>query len=252
MKKKIIASNSYRLKPLGDSAIVVEFGESINLETNLKVKALTTYLDNHPLTGVVETIPAYTTVTIFYNPYKLYSIQEDFTHFSFSPYKHMSSIIEDIIIDVLTGLEKGLTYQHKKLEIPVCYGGEFGPDLLYVAEYHGLSAEEVISIHSEGEYLVYMLGFTPGFPYLGGISDRIATPRRSAPRMITPAGSVGIAGVQTGVYPMATPGGWQIIGRTPVTLFSPKADPPSLLQMGDILKFKPISPREFADWKGGD
>ena len=133
----------------------------------------------------------------------------------------------------------------------MCYGGEYGPDLEEVARHNGLSVDEVIALHSGGEYLVYMIGFAPGFPYLGGMSERIAMPRRSSPRAQIPVGSVGIAGMQTGVYPIETPGGWQLIGRTPLALFRPEENPPSLLQAGNKVRFRPISADEFAAWKEG-
>ncbi|HET6872400.1 MAG TPA: 5-oxoprolinase subunit PxpB, partial [Sporolactobacillaceae bacterium] len=133
------------------------------------------------------------------------------------------------------------------VNIPVCYGGEWGPDLDHVAAVNGLSPEEVIRIHSEGVYLVHMIGFAPGFPYLGGLSKEISTPRRETPRLVIPKGSVGIAGDQTGVYPLETPGGWQLIGRTPINLFNPNSETPSLLKAGDFVRFVPISPSEWGD-----
>jgi inhibitor of KinA len=143
--------------------------------------------------------------------------------------------------------------QHPRVvEIPVCYGGEFGPDLGYVAEHNQLSVEEVIEIHTSGQYLVYMIGFAPGFPYLGGMSERIMAPRRQSPRLAIPAGTVGIAGMQTGVYPIETPGGWQLIGRTPLALFRPQDNPPSLLQSGDIVRFCQISDKEYEEYKEED
>ncbi len=135
------------------------------------------------------------------------------------------------------------------VSIPVCYGGDFGPDLEYVAHHNNISPQEVIEIHSGNEYSVYMIGFSPGFPYLGGMSEKISAPRRSSPRLIIPAGSVGIAGKQTGIYPIETPGGWQIIGRTPIKLFRPDEESPSLLQAGDKIKFTPISYPEFMKWE---
>jgi len=131
------------------------------------------------------------------------------------------------------------------VEIPVCYGGKFGPDLEIVAKHNQLTPDEVITIHSEGLYLIYMIGFAPGFPYLGGLSDKIATPRRESPRFKIPAGTVGIAGDQTGVYPIETPGGWQLIGRTPVKLFNPKHSSPTLLKTGSYIRFIPIPPKEY-------
>lgn len=132
--------------------------------------------------------------------------------------------------------------------IPVCYGGEFGPDLEEVARFHGMTEDEVIAIHAQGRYRVYMIGFAPGFAYLGGLSPEIATPRRATPRTHVPAGSVGIAGNQTGVYPLATPGGWQIIGRTPLALFRPHHEEPSLLRAGDIVQFCPITEEQYRMW----
>jgi inhibitor of KinA len=132
------------------------------------------------------------------------------------------------------------------VEIPVCYGGAFGPDLDDVARHHGLTPDEVVRIHTAGDYLVYMIGFAPGFPYLGGMSERIATPRRPVPRTLVPASSVGIGGSQTGVYPIASPGGWQLIGRTPLRLFAPEREPATLLRMGDRVRFRAIPPDELA------
>lgn len=131
------------------------------------------------------------------------------------------------------------------VHIPLCYGGEYGPDLSGLAFYHGLSEAEVIDLHTSRDYPVYMIGFAPGFPYLGGLDERLATPRRSVPRIQIPAGSVAIGGAQTGIYPLMTPGGWHVIGRTPLALFRPDADPPSLLQAGDIVRFVPIAPDEY-------
>jgi KipI family sensor histidine kinase inhibitor len=131
------------------------------------------------------------------------------------------------------------------VQIPVLYGGDGGPDLDHVADHNSLTVDEVVSIHSRPQYLVYMLGFSPGFPYLGGMDERIETPRLDTPRTIIPAGSVGIAEKQTGVYPTATPGGWQIIGLTPLNFFDPDADPPSLLEPGDLIRFVPIDQDEF-------
>ena len=133
----------------------------------------------------------------------------------------------------------------RTVEIPVCYGGDYGPDLEFVAQHNSLTEEKVVAIHSAADYLVYMIGFAPGFPYLGGMSEQIAAPRRESPRLQIPAGSVGIAGAQTGVYPIETPGGWQLIGRTPLELFRPTEDPPTRLRAGDIVRFRPITSEEF-------
>ena len=133
------------------------------------------------------------------------------------------------------------------VELPVLYGGEYGPDIEKVAEHAGMAVDEMIGLHSGTGYLVYMLGFTPGFPYLGGLDDRLATPRVATPRLRIPAGSVGIAESQTGVYPLTSPGGWNIIGRTPLALFDPTREPPSLLAPGDVVRFVPLDgPEEYA------
>ena len=156
---------------------------------------------------MVEYVPAFASVSIIYNPLDINSE---------SPYEKVKSILEDI----LSKLDFSSMDEEHIVEIPVCYGGEFGPDIEHVAKINNITVDEVIKIHTEGKYLVYMIGFAPGFPYLGGMSDKIAAPRRESPRTAIPAGSVGIAGMQTGVYPIETPGGWQLIGRTPIKMFN--------------------------------
>jgi len=231
---------SMELFPLGDAAIVIQFGNRIDPETNRKVKVLSDFLDEHPFPGMIEYVPAFTTVTVYYDPLQLHdSVAE-----RRSPYEMVRTMLERMV----SSLGDQVDFTPRKVEIPVCYGEEFGPDLEYVAEYQGLTPEEVIDIHSKGEYLVYMIGFAPGFPYLGGLSRRIATPRRSTPRLSIPAGTVGIGGEQTGIYPIETPGGWQLIGRTPQALFQPNHDSPTLLQAGDIITFRPISREEYDAW----
>lgn len=230
-----------KLYPLGDAAVIIEVGDSIDLETHQKVKALTKFLDEHPFPGLVEYVPAFTTVTLFYDPVHFSDRKEIF------PYDQVCKMIQHKIAEMESYTE-GVS---RTIEIPVCYGGEFGPDLEFVADYNGLSPQEVIDIHSSGQYLVYMIGFAPGFPYLGGMSENIAAPRRASPRLAIPAGTVGIAGNQTGVYPIETPGGWQLIGRTPMPLFKPEAESPSLLQAGDHIRFVPITAEEYLKMKEG-
>lgn len=240
-------NTNMRMKPLGDSAILVQMGTEINPEVQMKVKALTEYFESRSFNGFIECVPAFTSVSIFYNPVLIHHTynkeSKSFFHRekNISPYKIVCSIMKEII----KNLEVIKECTQRIVKIPVCYGGEFGPDLEAVAEYHHLSTSEVIDIHSKGEYLVYMIGFAPGFPYLGGMSEKIATPRHHSPRVSIPAGSVGIAGMQTGVYPISTPGGWKLIGRTPFELFCPNENPPTLLQSGDIVKFVPISLEEY-------
>ena len=223
-----------QITPLGDSAILVQVGTEITEETFQRVSALAGCLETWPVPGLVEFVPAFTTVTVYYDLVKASYAQV---------VAHLEQLLDALPLE---GSDKA-----KVVEIPVCYGGEHGPDLEEVARHNGLTADEVIAQHSGGEYLVYMIGFAPGFPYLGGMSARIAMPRRSSPRMQIPAGSVGIAGMQTGVYPIETPGGWQLIGRTPLALFRPGENPPSLLQAGNQVRFRPITADEFAAWKEG-
>ncbi len=230
--------------PLGEAAVLIEFGKVINIETHRKVKACADYLDQHPLPGMIEYVAAFSSLTVFYDPVVVLNVKH--TTGIQSAYELVTSLLQDIVAN----LERSVDIKPKVVEIPVCYGGEFGPDLEYVAGYNKLDIDEVIHIHSNSEYLVYMIGFAPGFPYLGGLDERISTPRRQSPRTLIPERTVGIAGMQTGVYPIATPGGWQLIGRTPVELFRPNEYPPSLLQAGNIVRFKPITLKEYQEYKG--
>jgi inhibitor of KinA len=237
-----------RILPFGESAILIEFGQGIHPEIHHRVKVLTEYLDTYPLPGIIEYVSAFSSVTIFYNPLEVKKIYAETIN-------EQGALSFDILAPLLKGiiakLGDGVDYAPRTVEIPVCYGGEFGPDLEYVAEHNKITVDEVIRIHASAQYLVYMIGFAPGFPYLGGMPEEIATPRRQSPRISIPAGTVGIAGMQTGVYPIATPGGWQLIGNTPLELFRPHENPPSLLQSGDHIRFCPISRKEYEAYKGG-
>jgi inhibitor of KinA len=235
------------MAPLGDSAVLVKLGESVDLETHKKVRILSEYLEKNPFEGMVECIPAFTSVTVFYDSVRLFikNNRKPNTTDIHYPYESVTRFLQDI----LGRLDDTDLEEPRVIEIPVCYGGEFGDDLDYVASINGLTADEVISIHASADYLVYMVGFAPGFPYLGGMSERIAAPRRQTPRLAIPAGTVGIAGQQTGVYPIETPGGWQLIGRTPRSLFLPKEWPPTLIEAGNIVRFYPITRKEYDRWK---
>jgi len=241
----------FPVTPLGDAAVTVELGSSVDQETHRLVTLFAAYLEDHPLTGMIEYVPAYTSVTIHYDPLQVYSSvltqREDGTEsdvLSLSPYEMMKLRIQQVFDQLQVQQE----VTPKLVEIPVCYGGEFGPDLEEVAARNQLTVDEVIQIHCSRDYQVYMLGFAPGFPYLGGMDKRIAAPRKLTPRLSIPRGSVGIAGEQTGIYPIETPGGWQLIGRTPVSLFLPDQHPPTLLQAGNLIRFYPISREEYDRW----
>lgn len=233
--------------PFGECGVLVQFGDEIHPDIHKRVKTLADYLEDHPFPGMIECVSAFSSVTVFFDPVKVKKSQSNYIDKKESSYKLVSSLLNEI----LPRLERSSNSKPRIVEIPVCYGGAFGPDLEYVAEHNKLTVDEVIKIHSRGEYLVYMIGFAPGFPYLGGMSEKISAPRLQSPRMLIPEGSVGIAGSQTGVYPISTPGGWQLIGRTPLKLFRPKENTPSLLQCGDIVKFYPISYEEYIKHKEG-
>jgi inhibitor of KinA len=214
---------------LGDAALTIQIGDQMDRETFLRVRALADFLEANPFPGLQEYVPAMASVTLYYDVGQL-------------SWREAELAAER----VYRAAKSTAVPPARRVEIPVCYGGEFGEDLEFVASHHRLTAREVIRIHADAEYLVHMIGFVPGFPYLGGMSQQIATPRRSSPRLKIPAGSVGIAGSQTGIYPLETPGGWQLIGRTPLALFRPANDPPALLRAGDTVLFRPIDPAEFA------
>jgi inhibitor of KinA len=240
-------SGEVKIVPLGDSAIVVQLGEAIDLETHKRVRQLSDYLERHPFTGMIEYVPAFTTVASYFEGWTLLNAHSD--EAAGEDEQCTFAIAAALVNKIMLRLEDAAVEQSRIVDIPVCYGGELGPDLEAVAAHHGLSKEEVIDIHTSADYLVYMLGFAPGFAYLGGLSERIATPRRQTPRLSIPAGTVGIAGGQTGVYPIATPGGWQLIGKTPIPLFLPQQIPPTLLKAGDIVRFNRISRSEFDKWE---
>ena len=217
------------ISPVGDCAISIDFGQVIDPKINRHIRQTIVRIKELQLEGIIELVPTYCALLVEYDA-MLYS------------YAEICKIMEPI-------LEEGMTDATNELvtvvEVPTVYGGEFGPDLSFVASHNHLSEDEVISIHSGTDYLVYMLGFIPGFTYLGGMDPRIATPRLSSPRTLIPAGSVGIAGEQTGTYPSDSPGGWQIIGRTPVTMYDMSKAQAALLNAGDYVRYVPIDESEF-------
>jgi len=217
-----------RYLPAGDRAMIIEFGNAISEKIHTKILAMKTTLMENPVAGVTEVVPTYRSLMVYYDPLII-------------TWTRLHAELKRIE----AGLNGFSLPKARVVEIPTVYGGDFGPDLATVAEHCCLTMEEVIAVHSETNYLIYMLGFTPGFPYLGGLPEIIATPRRAIPRSVIPAGSVGIAGKQTGIYPIASPGGWQLIGRTPLILFNPNVVPPTLLQPGDYLRFRQICDTEY-------
>jgi inhibitor of KinA len=221
--------------PLGDQAITVTLGDAISEAAHRRVRAAVARLTAHRPAALIDIVPAFVSVTVHYDPSAVDAA---------SPFEGMVAHLEEI----LSGLAANELAPARLVEIPVCYGGVFGPDLEEVARRHDLRPEDVVRIHTDGEYLVYMVGFMPGFAYLGGLAERIATPRRNAPRQAVPAGSVGIGGQQTGVYPIESPGGWNLIGRTPRRIFDPTRTEPSLLSTGDRVKFVSIPRDEFDRW----
>ena len=218
-----------RVLTAGDSALLIQFEQRIGEDVNRRISATVKLLKMQQIEGIVDMIPAYASLLVQYNP--LVIRYEEI-------YKRVSAIVK---------MDTKVESMEKKVwEIPVLYGGELGPDFFHVAEHAGISGEELIRLHSEKDYLVYMLGFLPGFTYLGGLEEKLHTPRLENPRVKIPAGSVGIGGSQTGVYPVDSPGGWQLIGRTPVKMYDPEKQDPILVQPGEYIHFYSITDSEYA------
>ncbi len=218
-----------RIFSLGETALTVEFGAAISEHLNRKAIALAEHFRRDPFPGFIESLPAYASATLFYDPI---IVRSEFGEFTTS-----FDAVSSLAVNALETLDPKDDGNSGSVEIPVQFDidGEF--DLEFVAASNGLSIVEAIDLFTSVTYRVYMLGFLPGFSYMGSANSKIATPRRETPRTLVPAGSVGIAGRQTGIYSLASPGGWQIIGRTEVAMFSPNADPPCYLQPGDSVKF---------------
>lgn len=220
----------FTFSPLSEQALVIETGAIINKQSEQAVRKLSALLEKRAPHWLIEFIPAFTTVTVFYDPCKIRQAE-----------------VEEELRLLVAQVDEAEAPAPRQIEIPVCYGGDFGPDLSFVAEHNGLTEEEVIEIHTSGVYRVHMIGFAPGFPFIGGMSEKIAAPRRKSPRLRIPERTVGIAGMQTGVYPIETPGGWQLIGRTPLRLFVPEQAIPSLLRAGDEIRFTQIDEAEYRE-----
>ena len=217
---------------MGDRSLLVELGDEISPAVNQRVQELFAAVDMHPIDGVRELVPSYRSLLVIYDPMTISTVD-----------------LKRAIGDTYDHLNQTALPEPRTIAIPIVYGGEQGPDLESVAQYHHLTAQEVIDYHTRPTYRVYMIGFTPGYPYLGEVPDAIATPRRETPRILVPKGSVGIAQKQTGIYSVDSPGGWQIIGWTPVNLFDPHARQPSLLMMGDRVRFRAITAEEASQWQ---
>jgi inhibitor of KinA len=225
-----------KIAALGDAAVLVRLGESPDAATVANVQALAAALETDPLPGFMECVAANATVTVHYDPVRIPRPEGASAH---------DRVCQWVRERAAATVRRVREVVERRVEIPVCYGGDEGPDLDSVAAAHGLKAEEVVALHSSVEYFVSAVGFAPGFPYLGGLPPQLHTPRRATPRTRVPAGSVGIGGAQTGVYPFETPGGWHLVGRTPLRLFNPQARPPSMLQVGDRVRFRAITLEEF-------
>lgn len=225
MVKAMFEMNMY-----GDRGIRIQLGDTISKKTNKRIRNFSALLEKEKIPGVIEWIPTYTALSIYYDPFLIsYDLLQD----------RMKSLYEKLSQVDLPPAEM--------IEIPVFYGGKYGSDLEFVAEHNRLTTQEVINLHTDTEYLIYMMGFSPGFPYLGGMSEEIAAPRLATPRAKIPAGSVGIAGSQTGVYPTESPGGWRIIGRTPLKLYNPNSNSPILLRTGNYIRFLSITEVEYEE-----
>jgi inhibitor of KinA len=235
-----LSIDSFHIYSLSEQAVTVEFGKMIDEDVLARVNNFNSLVNQNPFPGFITTVPAYTTVTVFYDALQ---VGQSATMPGGDCFEKVSSWLYSLK-DKKPESSKSL---NETITIPVCYGSQFGPDLEDVATIHKLTPQKVIELHSAATYKVYMIGFVPGFAYLGGMNEDIAMPRKQTPRSAIPAGSVGIAGKQTGVYPLETPGGWQIIGRTPLKMFDVRSSQPSLLKAGDNVVFKPISEQEYND-----
>ena len=212
----------------GDSSVSVEFGNEISPEINRQIRAFKIAVEKSGIPGIVETVPTFRSLMVTYDPSEI-------------SFEQLKKELSGISVEESAGQET----PHHVVEIPVCYGGSYGEDLKDVAAHAGLTEEEVIRLHSSVDYNIYMLGFLPGFPYLGGLDPKLFTPRLDNPRTRIPEGSVGIGGEQTGIYPLESPGGWRLIGRTPLKLYDPDREQPFLYQAGDYIRFVPITAEEY-------
>ena len=220
-----------RIHPLGDRAILVEFGSAIDEPTRVLVQASFEQLSSQSLAGVVDIVPGFASIAVHYDPARIARTG------GVTPNAAITAAVESVLRNTVA-MPAG---DSRLIEIPVCYDSSLAPDIEEVAKHTGLTSDRVVKLHAAPEYVVHMIGFLPGFPYLGGLDPRLTTPRRSTPRTRVPAGSVGIGGGQTGVYTIDSPGGWQLIGQTAKRLFDVERDPPVMLRIGDRVRFRPIT-----------
>jgi len=223
------AAEGARFQRASDQSLLIYFGHQITLDAHDRVRKLLALLETEPIPGVRNLHPAYCSVLVKFDPLHWHPDE-----------------LQNILRQYIGRLENVRLPEPREVEIPVCYGGAHGPDLIDVSSIHGITPAQVIALHSSSTYLVYFLGFVPGFAYLGGLPEALVTPRLATPRRKVPPGSVGIAGSQTGVYPFSTPGGWRLLGRTPVSMFRADRKELSLLSIGDRVRFTPISPEQYA------
>ncbi len=221
-----------KFRLMGDRAVLVELGDDISPHINQKVRELYIGTKGHRIKGIKDLVPSYRSLMVVYDPL-IISLNS----------------LESQMNAIWNALDNARLPDPRTVEIPVVYGDKYGPDLEWIADYHKMTRQDVIRLHTQPTYQVYMIGFMPGYPYMGEVPDELVTPRRKTPRTHVPGGSVGIAQKQTGIYPVASPGGWQIIGRTPVRLFDPQGKPPSFLEMGDRVKFFVITEQELLRWR---
>jgi len=219
-----------RILTVGDSSILVEFGKEITPETNARIATMVKLVKVQQIEGIVDMIPSFCALLINYDSRVI-------------SYDKLKKRLEDVLkLDA-----EATSSVTNVFEIPVCYGGKYGPDMSNLEEHSGLSEKEIIEIHSGSDYLIYMLGFLPGFSYLGGLDERIHIPRLASPRIKIPAGSVGIGGAQTGIYPLDSPGGWQLLGQTPVKTYDPERETPILFEAGDYIRFVQVSEEKYLE-----
>ena len=232
-------SIAYDLFPVGESAITVDFGNNISEACNKNVIALFHYLQRHPLPGMIEAIPAYSSITVYYDLAPLSrQVKKGQTVFEFMS-EQMSRVLKEPV--------DSSDIEAREITIPICYDPSYGTDLIPISRQKNMSPDELVSIHHSQKYRVFMLGFLPGFAYMGTLDEKISVPRKAQPQTVMP-GSVGIAGRQTGIYPLSSPGGWQIIGRTPIRMFDATKENPTMLKAGDLVQFTPISKHEFENY----